>query len=637
MSDRKNKKMSFRTVRNIGLMSLSLIVALVSISSFLILHNSSKKLETIITVEEARLHKWHDLLEVVSLAKNGTYDFYMGRSDSLEPVMQMTEKAFAGIDDIKKTTVDQDELAGIDNWTRELKVFRQAVYAYGYEMEKGYGGGASGKEMENAALSSADEMIKINREIDEKISSRITENNKSILRTISVSRKITGIISIVFVSCAALVGFLMNKALAGPIDKLVQATRRVADGDLTNEIKVESDDEIGELSNSFNEMVRNLREQKNKLVEQRDYVDSIIEGMAESLIVLNYDGTIRTVNRAACELLGYQENELSGRDVNILFPKKNEDGESDDDIRMNGHIHDWGHRNHLTAVKAKDGKSIPVLFSSSVLKDKDGNIRGVICVAQDISELEKAEKKLKSYTIKLKESNTELRQFLHIAAHDLHEPLRKIAVFGDRLKNKYIDIIDQQGRDYIERMQRGTARMQALLSDLLVFSGITARAIAFKVVDLSAIAGAALDDLETYIEQTRGRVEIGALPVIEADPFQMRQLLQNLIGNALKFSKKNEAPFVKVHGVFSDGNGSASGNEYYQLIIEDNGIGFDEQYSERIFGVFQRLHGRSEYEGSGIGLSVCKKIVERHGGSITAKGKPGHGAKFIVTLPVKQT
>ncbi len=251
-------------------------------------------------------------------------------------------------------------------------------------------------------------------------------------------------------------------------------------------------------------------------------------------------------------------------------------------------------------------------------------------------ELEEAYEELQATTVKLSQSNTELGQFAYIASHDLQEPLRKVTAFGDRLKDKYAEALGEQGKDYLERMQNAAGRMQTLINDLLTYSRVTTKAQPFTSTDLSTIAKEVLSDLEIRIEQVKGRVEVGDLPVIDADPLQMRQLLQNLIGNALKFNKKDEAPVVKVHGMFTNCSGSA-GNDHYQLTIEDNGIGFDEQYSERIFGVFQRLHGRSEYEGSGIGLSVCKKIVERHGGNITAKSAPGQGAKFIITLPVKQS
>lgn len=254
---------------------------------------------------------------------------------------------------------------------------------------------------------------------------------------------------------------------------------------------------------------------------------------------------------------------------------------------------------------------------------------------QDIERRRRTEEALARRSRELTRSNSELEQFAYIASHDLQEPLRKVTVFGDRLESGYAGVLGDKGLDYLSRMRDAARRMQSLIDDLLTFSRVTTKARAFVPTDLSETVKEVLSDLEVRIEQVKGRVDAGDLPTIEADPLQMRQLLQNLIGNALKFSKKDEPPVVKVHGSFSKGKVHAKGDDYYQLTVEDNGIGFDEQHVERIFKVFQRLHDRSEYEGTGIGLSVCRKIVERHGGSINAKSMSGEGATFTVMLPVK--
>ncbi len=231
----------------------------------------------------------------------------------------------------------------------------------------------------------------------------------------------------------------------------------------------------------------------------------------------------------------------------------------------------------------------------------------------------------------LARSNEELQQFAFIASHDLQEPLRKIKTFGDRLKATYGDTLTEQARDYLDRMQNGVRRMQALIEDLLTLSRVTTRAQPFVSVNLTQVTQEVLSDLEVLVQHTCGSVEVGDLPTIKGDPLQMRQLLQNLIGNALKFHRQQEPPIVKIYSQTTNGE---NGSEVCRIIVEDNGIGFDEKYIERIFNVFQRLHGRSEYEGTGIGLAICRKITERHQGSITAKSQPRQGASFIVTLPI---
>jgi signal transduction histidine kinase len=264
-------------------------------------------------------------------------------------------------------------------------------------------------------------------------------------------------------------------------------------------------------------------------------------------------------------------------------------------------------------------------------------------------DLERSNEELKSYARRLERSNKELQDFASVASHDLQEPLRKVQAFSDRLKTRCAGALDAQGRDFIDRIQNASARMQTLINDLLTYARVSTRAQPFVPTDLATVTKEVLSDLETRIEQVGGSVEVGELPRVDADPLQVRQLMQNLIGNALKYKRPDVPPVVKISGVaLLDGvAASASGpastaavadpaHERCQILIEDNGIGFEEVYAEKIFTIFQRLHGRTEYEGTGVGLAVCRKIVERHGGTITARSTPGKGSVFIVTLPMRQ-
>ncbi len=243
--------------------------------------------------------------------------------------------------------------------------------------------------------------------------------------------------------------------------------------------------------------------------------------------------------------------------------------------------------------------------------------------------------------LELARSNAELQEFAYVASHDLQEPLRKIQTFGDRLKTKYGEVLSDQGRDYLERMQNAAERMQALIDDLLTLSRVTTRAQPFIPINLTQVVQEVLSDLEVRIQKTGGQIEVGELPVVEVDPMQIRQLLQNLLSNALKFHRDDQPPVIKIYSQLlpeQEQRPTVGINSVLtcQLFIEDNGIGFEEKYLDRIFNAFQRLHGRSEYEGTGMGLAICRKIVERHEGGITAKSLPGHGSTFIVTLPLQQ-
>ena len=247
-----------------------------------------------------------------------------------------------------------------------------------------------------------------------------------------------------------------------------------------------------------------------------------------------------------------------------------------------------------------------------------------------------AETELRAFTERLKQSNRELQDFAYICSHDLQEPLRKIIAFGDRLQNKFSDEIGDQGKEYLGRMQGAAQRMRTLIINLLDFSRVTTHGNSFKNVNLSKISQEVLSDLEIPIENKGAHVSVEKLATIDADPVQMRQLFQNVIGNALKFSKKDVPPVITILGrILEDKENGNQSEGIYQISIKDNGIGFDQKYSDRIFGVFQRLHGRTDFEGTGIGLAVCRKITERHGGNIIAKSVLGEGTEFVIQLPLK--
>lgn len=249
---------------------------------------------------------------------------------------------------------------------------------------------------------------------------------------------------------------------------------------------------------------------------------------------------------------------------------------------------------------------------------------GVIVV--NISDRKQMERQLHGINQDLARSNRELESFAYVASHDLQEPLRKIQTFGDRLQMKYDDALDDRGRDYLRRMRNASERMQTLIRDLLRFSRITTKNQPYEIVDLNSVVDGVLSDLETVIVELDGQIHIGSLPQIYANALQMRQLFQNLIGNALKFHQPDCAPKIEVYQASSDTDHSVS------IAIADNGIGFDEKYISQIFQPFQRLHGRLDYPGTGMGLAICRKIVEYHDGAITVSSVPQRGTTMTVTL-----
>ena len=245
-----------------------------------------------------------------------------------------------------------------------------------------------------------------------------------------------------------------------------------------------------------------------------------------------------------------------------------------------------------------------------------------------------AERRLRTLARELHRSNNALQEFASVASHDLQEPLRKIQTFGDRLAAKNAANLTDEGRDYLDRMRGAAGRMQALINDLLAYSRVTSRDKTWERVDLGQIVSGVLSDLEARIQANGATVTVSDLPTIETDPLLMRQLFQNLIGNALKFHRPDVPPVVVVE--LRDTGADGELPACCHIRVRDNGIGFDDKYAARIFEVFERLHGRGTFEGNGMGLAICRRIVEQGGGTLSAHGVPGEGATFDIVLPLCQ-
>lgn len=289
--------------------------------------------------------------------------------------------------------------------------------------------------------------------------------------------------------------------------------------------------------------------------------------------------------------------------------------------------------------KIEEGKVKYVHDIGNPKIDFEDNLIGYFGVTQDITEQHNFQNQIIQQADELKRSNQELEQFAYVASHDLQEPLRKIRAFGDRLQTKYADKLEETGVDYVNRMQNAAERMQVLINDLLTFSRVSRKDQEFEKHDLNVLLEEVLEDLETKISETGAKIKYNKLPAIKCNYQEMQRLFQNLIGNSLKFQKPDEPPVISIKAEelrASDVKEDfpVSGNNHYvRISFKDNGIGFNEKYEDRIFNIFQRLHGRSAYKGTGIGLAICRKIVANHEGFITAKGEENKGAEFIIVLP----
>jgi two-component system, LuxR family, sensor kinase FixL len=377
---------------------------------------------------------------------------------------------------------------------------------------------------------------------------------------------------------------------------------------------------------------------EHRLHESERHFRSWFEDAPIACHEVDRDGVVLCVNQAECELFGFRPEEMLGRPIWDFMASE------DREKTKAGLLERISSNQPLVPLereyKRRDGSSVVMEIHQKRILDASGNAIGLRTFLLDITQRKRAEQTLSEQADKLARSNSELEQFAYVASHDLQEPLRKIQAFGDRLKTKYDAALGTEGLDYLTRMQNAAARMQALIQDLLSLSRVASNTKPFTAVDLGDVVRVVVSDLEVRAREHNGRVDAADLPVVFGDRGQLAQLFQNLIGNGLKFQKPGESPVVKVWSEAitpSNGSGADGSGAGWRITVEDNGIGFDEKYRDRIFQIFQRLHGRNEYEGTGIGLAICRKIVERHGGAIAAHSSPGAGAKFVITLPERES
>ena len=340
------------------------------------------------------------------------------------------------------------------------------------------------------------------------------------------------------------------------------------------------------------------------------------------------------VNQKFCDIVGYSHDELLG----MTFPTITYPEDLNADLRLYKQLKAREIPNYTLEKRyiRKNGTLVWINLTVSIVWKETGTFDYAIAVVEDISAkkqaeeaLQQSQERLKEYTLKLEQSNQDLEHFATITSHDLQAPLRKVIMFSEGLRTLEEGNLSAEGKDYIERMQRATRRMQELINDLLTLSRINRKGQPFQPTDLNQVIAEALEELEAMIQETNGKIKIlNPLPVLEADTRQLQQVFLNLISNALKFHKIDQEPLITIS--------SEAQEDVCRIIIQDNGVGFKPEYAERIFDAFERVHSSEQYPGTGIGLAIVRKIVQRHHGQITAMGEPDQGATFILVLPLNQ-
>jgi signal transduction histidine kinase len=402
-------------------------------------------------------------------------------------------------------------------------------------------------------------------------------------------------------------------------------------------------DEEGKITRIIG-LTRDITLQEQSMKSLADYKKM----MQENETFLNYgtwesnaDGSVMNWTNGMYEMFGYDETErdklavdraVYHRHITVPDPEVNDpvDFIADKD-------------SYRTEYQIKDAKGITKTLSTyaKIIRDNEKNIQKIIGTTCDITELKEHEKILEHKIEELNKSNRELEEFAYVASHDMQEPLRKISTFGQRLKTQCAEELGEDGNLYLSRMLNASENMRNLIDNLLEFSRVSRNKQPFEKTELSNILQNVIDDLDMHIDETGTDISVESLPQITAIPSQMKQLFFNLLHNSIKFRKKDTKLVIKIkQRKLNDAEKKTHQlllqDEYYLVTVEDNGIGFEQQYAEKIFQLFQRLEGKSEYPGTGIGLSICRKIVSNHKGQIFAQSEPGEGTTFSIILPKDQ-
>lgn len=352
----------------------------------------------------------------------------------------------------------------------------------------------------------------------------------------------------------------------------------------------------------------------------REYFDLA----SQPLLAVDRHSVMRMVHERTAEMFGYEPRELTGKNLDVLLPER----------------YRAAHGSHLThyfaaprervmglgmdlAGRRKDGSEFPVEIGLRWVETGEGTI--AVALVVDITARKKIESELAQVNAELRRSNAELEQFAYVASHDLQEPLRMISGHLQLLERRYRDKLDADATEFIHYAVEGAVRMKHLIEDLLRLSRAGTQAAKIRPVDAAIVFEAACSNLGAAIDADRAHITVGALPTISADASLLTQVFQNLIGNAIKFCAEGTTPEIQVSAKRAGDN--------WVFAVRDNGIGFETQHSERIFRIFERLHSSEQYSGSGVGLAICKRIVERHGGKIWVESRLGEGSTFFFALP----
>ena len=388
-----------------------------------------------------------------------------------------------------------------------------------------------------------------------------------------------------------------------------------------------------ELEKRVKSRTAQLEKQEQEIREQKAFAELLIESSPYMILAYDKNFRINAFNRKSEEHARMTKDQVIGRKIFDVFPSFEKDGW----INKLREVLDEGKSLHFPKFRFSHKDGWGESFMTPLLNGQN-EVIGVLSITRDITEFVRMNEDLEQKNMDLMKTNQELSSFAYVASHDLQEPLRKIQMFSKRIIDTDEDILSDHSRDYFTRMKNAAHRMQQLIEDLLTYSRTGNLARNFETADLNEVLEEVKEELKDELSQKKVIIETNGLCTCKIIRFQFRQLLNNLINNSIKFSKEGQDIRIRIESKIGKGKEFNQkmldpAKEYCHVRVSDNGIGFSPEFSEQIFGLFQRLHGKNEYPGTGIGLSICKKIVENHNGFIFAHGQPDKGATFDIFIP----
>jgi PAS domain S-box-containing protein len=595
-----------------------MIIIIESIFAYITMSDSSERLTVIITVDQVKLRRWYDVAEIVAHAKDSLYDYRLGRTDVVASVDLMVNKAINEINAIKVLATDQDELANIDEITRAAQRLKQAIYAFETEVQEGYRGGSSAREMEDIAVREADRIASLGREAAAYVSRRIEEKNNAILEISAFSQKMLTLVLFIAILATIINAYFMARALGKPIKQLVDGTNRLAEGDLTHRVSVQSKDEIGQLAAAFNTMAEKLKKSRQELLTAKAFTDNIIRSMSNSLLVINKDQTIRTANQATYDLLGYTKEELIGKPFSMIFVEGYYSGIGIDDLINKGFT-----RNVETTYLSKYGEKIRMLFTASVIFNEEGRFEGIVCVAQDIT------------------MQTETLRAGHLAsigelaagvAHEINNPINSIINFAQIMIDE-VKKGDIPAEEIPELIIKEGDRVASIVSSLLSFARENEKE--KKPIDARDVLDEVLALTETQIIKDGINLTIDfpkGINKVLADFQQVEQVFLNIINNArYALNQKHPKAHPKKNFVIHGAEETIDAIRYLEVTFLDYGTGIPSSIIDRIYNPF--FSTKPSGIGTGLGLAISHGIITDHGGKLTFKSSYGEYTKVTILLP----